>query len=215
MSTLAIVPVKSLAMSKSRLSSLLSLEERETLALFLLKRTIKTLRVSSHIGEVVIVSRDKEVRSIAEQQHIHFLRENGDELNQALEQATRWAIEREFPAILILPLDIPFLRTKDIDLIVVLGQKRQQIIVISPDREMVGTNALFVKPPGILSYQFGINSFHRHRQQCRERGMDIEVYKSTDISFDVDSVSDYQILLDRGISQTEVDFQKARVARYF
>ena len=200
MNTLAILPVKSLAMSKSRLSSLLSLEEREAFALYLLKRTIKTLQVSSHIGKVVIVSRDKEVRSIAEEEHVHFIRENGDDLNQALEQATRWAVERDFPAILILPLDIPFLRTKDIDLIVALGRKRQQVIVISPDREMLGTNALFVKPPGRVSYQFGINSFQRHRQQCREGGMGFEVYKSTDISFDVDSVSDYQILLDKGLS---------------
>jgi len=200
MSTLAILPVKSLEMCKSRLASLLSLEEREAFALYLLRRTIKTLQVSSHIDEVVVVSRDNDVRFIAELKHIHFLRENGDDLNEALEQATRWAVERDFPEILILPVDIPFLSTKDIDFIVALGRKKQQVIVISPDREMLGTNALFVKPPGVLNYQFGINSFQCHLQKCRERQMDIEVYESKDISFDVDSVSDYKILLDRGLS---------------
>ena len=201
MSTLVVLPVKTLARSKSRLSSLLSRQEREALARYLLKRTIRTLRCSNHIDEVAIVSRDKEVRSIAEEEQIHFLRENGDNLNQALEQATQWAIERDFSAILILPLDIPFLRTEDIDFIVALGKKRPQVIVISPDREMLGTNALFVKPPGTLSYQFGLNSFQRHREKCQEGRMDIEVYRSTDIAFDVDSASDYQVFLDKGLGE--------------
>jgi 2-phospho-L-lactate guanylyltransferase (CobY/MobA/RfbA family) len=65
---------------------------------------------------------------------------------------------------------------------------------------MLGTNALFVKPPGALSYQFGINSFYRHWKQCGERRMDIKVYRSTDIAFDVDSISDYQILLNKDLS---------------
>ncbi len=195
MSTLAILPVKNLSQSKSRLSYEINRRQRESLAVNLLQRTLGILKSSRCIGGILMVSRDARVRSTAKMEGVLFLQEQRTGLNQALEQATEWSIKQHFSAILILPVDIPFLAKEDIDSITEMGNEKREIVIIAPDREMKGTNALLVKPPGILRYQFGLGSFGRHWQQAQDRHIENEVYHSSRISFDVDSPSQYRAML--------------------
>ena len=53
-----------------------------------------------------------------------------------------------------------------------------------------GTNALLVRPPGALRYQFGPGSFERHCEQARQLGMAWHVHRSTRLGLDVDLPSD-------------------------
>jgi len=193
--TLAILPVKKLDRSKSRLSSLLSEKERGLFTLGLLRRTFNILKSSNLFDNVLIVSRDRSVEIFAEQKKALFLLEKRRGLNQALTQATRWAVLRGVHSIFILPLDVPFLTIKDIHSIIEMGKEKEKIVVIAPDRERIGTNALFIKPPGIIYYRFGNGSFQHHRQQLKERQIETKIYTSTGISFDVDSTSDYKTML--------------------
>ena len=195
MSTLAILPVKNLSQSKSRLSHEVNRQQRELLTFHLLRRTLGVLKLAKGIDDILMVSRDIRVRSIAEMENVLFLQEQGTDLNQALEQATRWSGEQNYSAILILPLDLPFLTREDIDTIIIMGNEKREIVIIAPDREMKGTNALLVKPPGILQYQFGSESFHCHWQQTLDRHIESRIYHSTNISFDVDFPDQYQSML--------------------
>ena len=166
--------------------------QRESLAFNLLRRTLGILKSSECIDDILMVSRDARVRAMAEIENVLFLQEQGTDLNQALEQATRWSIAQYFSAILILPLDIPFLTKEDIDSITMMGSEKREIVIIAPDQEMKGTNALLVKPPGILQYQFGWESFRCHWQQTQDRHIENKIYYSAGISFDVDSPSQYR-----------------------
>ena len=201
MSILAILPVKNLSQSKSRLSHEMNRRQRELLTFSLLKRTLGILKSSKCIDDILMVSRDVKICSMAEMEKVLFLQERGTALNQALEQATGWALEQHFSAILILPLDIPFLTKEDIDSIVEMGNEMREIVVIAPDQEIKGTNALFVKPPGILQYQFGLESFHCHWQQTRDRHIENRIYYSPRMSFDVDSPSQYRSMVQAGMPE--------------
>ena len=75
LSTLAILPVKNLSQSKSRLSHEINRQQRESLAFDLLQRTLGILQSSRCIGGILMVSRDARVRSIAEMEGVLFLQE--------------------------------------------------------------------------------------------------------------------------------------------
>jgi len=199
--TLAILPVKNLSESKSRLSTEMNREQRESLTAYLLKRTLDILKSVNGIDDILLVSRDEKVNSIAKREKTRFLSEQGTGLNQALEQATDWAVEQDYSAILILPTDLPFLTEEDIEAIIGIGEATGQIAVIAPDRDMKGTNALMIKPPGILKYQFGPDSFRRHCQLVSDRHIDSRIYRSMGTGFDLDSPSQYHSILQANLPE--------------
>ena len=195
MKTLAVLPVKNLNQSKSRLSPAMNRQQRESLTSHLLRRTIVILKTAGGIDDILLVSRDKKICALALSESVQFLSERGTGLNQALEQATRWSIEHGYSAVFILPLDLPLLTKKDIDSMLDMSHETGEIVVIAPDQEMRGTNALLVKPPGILTYQFGRGSFQCHCQQFRDRNIESRIYQSTGTGFDLDSPWQYQSIL--------------------
>jgi 2-phospho-L-lactate guanylyltransferase len=161
----------------------------------LLERTLGILKSSPDIDDILVISQDVRVRSMAESENVLFLQEEETGLNRALEQATEWSIAQHFSAILIIPMDIPFLAKEDIDSITRMGKEKREIIIIAPDGEMRGTNTLFIKPPGVLRYQFGQESFRCHQQQAQGRHIENRIYRSSRISFDVDFPSQYRTMV--------------------
>jgi len=115
-------------------------------------------------------------------------------LNDALEQATAYAITKGAKAVLILPADLPLLTLKDVE---ELWQASQQLVsmqamVIAPDSREQGTNALLVRPPGAITYEFGPGSFQRHQEQARELGLALHVRRSPRLGLDVDLPADLE-----------------------
>ncbi|MDP6225863.1 MAG: hypothetical protein QF501_05330, partial [Anaerolineales bacterium] len=70
----------------------------------------------------------------------------------------------------------------------------ERIVVLAPDRHGTGTNALFVRPPGLLRYRFGAGSLAAHRQQARSQGATVRVHRLPGVEFDVDEPADLQRL---------------------
>jgi 2-phospho-L-lactate guanylyltransferase len=66
-------------------------------------------------------------------------------------------------------------------------------VVIATDRREEGTNALLVRPPGLIPYRYGTGSFHRHVEEARNIGAVVEVYRSPTISLDVDVPEDLEL----------------------
>ncbi|MBN1227943.1 MAG: 2-phospho-L-lactate guanylyltransferase, partial [Deltaproteobacteria bacterium] len=83
---------------------------------------------------------------------------------------------------------------RDIETIISLG-KPEKSIVISPCRRGNGTNALFIKPPGIIEYCFGDKSFLRHQELAFQCGVVPAIYRSHGIEFDLDFPEDLQSFL--------------------
>ncbi len=196
MSILFVLPVKDLSHSKSRLSFEIEQKQRELLVCNLIRRTIAVAKSAACAGDILLVSRDDRVLDMAKTEGAYFLAEQGSGLNQALEQAAAWAQKRSYAALLVLPLDIPFLAKEDVDSIIGLSEGKEKVCVIAPDEAMMGTNVLLVKPPGILQYQFGPGSFLKHRRQARNRHIQCEVYRSMRVCFDLDSPLQYRRLVE-------------------
>ncbi|NIP42965.1 MAG: hypothetical protein GWN00_19660, partial [Aliifodinibius sp.] len=81
----AIVPVKPLTRGKSRLSNVLTREERTQLNQFLLQNTINTLNDILEIDNILVVSRDQSALALARELGAKTVLENGaPKLNVAL-----------------------------------------------------------------------------------------------------------------------------------
>jgi 2-phospho-L-lactate guanylyltransferase len=188
-----IIPAKPLDQSKTRLAAVLPVTERVDLSRRLVQRTIHLAR---QVGEVVVVSRDMAVRKLAKQAGAWALVEAGQELNQALQQASDWVTARGGQAVLILPGDLPLLQLSDLTEIVAAGQ-RLPSIVIAPSQRLDGTNALLLRPPGLIKFAFGPRSFDCHQQAARDVGVEPIIYHSPTVALDLDLPEDLQAVQNR------------------
>jgi 2-phospho-L-lactate guanylyltransferase len=181
-----VIPVKPLDQTKTRLAAVLPLSERVDLSRRLLQRTIGLAR---QVGEVVVISRDAGVRKLAKRAGAWALVEAGQGLNHALQQAADWVIAQGGQAILIVPGDLPLLQSSDLAEIVALGQ-RPPAVVIAPSQRLDGTNALLLRPPGLIKFAFGPGSFEKHQQAARGAGVEPVLYRSPMVGLDLDLPED-------------------------
>jgi 2-phospho-L-lactate/phosphoenolpyruvate guanylyltransferase len=195
--TIVIIPVKDLSHTKSRLSRVLTLDQRQALTFCILSRTIQIAKCAGHIDSVLIITPDEDVLAFVKTLGVQGMKEKTKGLNQALLGATYWAIDHDFETVLVLPADIPFVSRKDIESIMMMARREERMVVIAPDTDKIGTNALLVKPPGILKYSFGVNSFQRHRQQALAQNLKVKVYSSVTVAFDLDTAEEYRLLVEK------------------
>lgn len=194
MSLWAIVPVKPLRRGKSRLSEILSEDERSRLNHFLFTHTIDILLQVESITEILVVSRDSDVLTAARDKGVRTVTENGTpELNNALRRASLFSNVFSNEGVLIVPADLPMLTAADVTDFI--GQRTAApVMVISPDRRRLGTNMLLVDPADLISFSFGTDSFERHCTLARQKGAEVVVYENPRISLDLDVPEDYEIL---------------------
>jgi len=194
MSFWAIVPVKPFLRGKSRLAEVFSPEEREDLNRQLLSNTLNTLKEISEIEQVLVVSRDQAVLSLAREKGARTVQENGDpDLNIALERATIVAKTYSIRGVLIVPADLPLITSEDVyAMLKRVGEV--PVVVVAPDRHRKGTNALLVCPAGLIEYEFGPNSFQRHCEFARRVGARLEICELPSLGLDLDIPDDLTAL---------------------
>lgn len=190
----AIVPVKPLRLGKSRLSGVLTDEERAILNRKFLEQTLAILRTLPEVSQTLVVSRDPAALAIAREFGARTVLEDGNpNLNAALTRATLLARNYATRGILVLPADLPLLTQEDLRSL--FGHARHApCVVIAPDRHQDGTNALFLTPDAMLPYSFGPGSFHRHYQAAQKVGAHLEIFQNPHIGLDLDTPEDFRIL---------------------
>lgn len=192
----AIVPVKPLRRGNSRLSSVLSLEERIELNRYLLKNTIEVLNESPQISQVLVISRDQSALAIARELGARTVLENGSpNVNDSIQRATLIAKSYTTRGILILSADLPLITSEDIrEMLSLSGDP--PVVVVAPDRMMKGTNALLICPAGIIDYESGPDSFSRHCEKAEAIGARVEVCDLPSLALDLDLPEDLELLFE-------------------
>ena len=203
----AIIPVKPLRYSKSRLAHILSVEERAELTGNILKRTLGVVNEAPLISRTLVVSRDTAALKVARQIGASTYGETDkQDLNMALTRAAHIAAAQKADGILILPADLPFITALDIESIVEaagsgqhLGSNgysyRHRFMVICTDHNHDGTNALLVSPPTGFNFQYGLGSFEKHLTEAEHLGMNSTIISRPNIEFDLDTEEDWRAYL--------------------
>ncbi len=190
----AIVPVKPLRLGKSRLSGVLSDEERAILNRMFLEQTLDVLRSTPVVSQTLVVSRDPAGLAIAREYGARTVLEDGNpNLNSALTRATMLARNYATRGVLVLPADLPLLSKDDL-LFFFEHIYKSPCVVITPDRHLNGTNALLMSPGGLIPYSFGPDSFARHCEQTKINGAHLEIVRNDNIELDLDTPDDLTLL---------------------
>jgi 2-phospho-L-lactate guanylyltransferase len=193
MKVYAVVPVKHLATSKSRLASILTPENRKRLTLAMLEDVLNAIRDSTIQGTVVVGS-DLCVCELAMNAGVAFINIEARGLNPAIGDSIKWCMKRGADSVLVLPADIPLLSSTDINRIIELAGNAEAMVVVSSSKNG-GTNALYLRPPNLIPVSYGPGSFKKHIRHARVRDIPVKVYYSFSVAFDIDSQEDLQELL--------------------
>ncbi|NWF96510.1 MAG: 2-phospho-L-lactate guanylyltransferase [Candidatus Thorarchaeota archaeon] len=193
-----LIPVKSLSHAKSRMSPQLGLQQRKELVLLMLQGVLDALARSTSVERVFVVTPDEEVTDHVQRRGVTVIQDSpGGGLNAALEKATSLIAQTEPDSpLLILPADLPLITPHSVDSIVKTGELLPMpVVVASPSRDG-GTNALLVRPPGVVRYSFGPGSFELHRRAALSSGVRFEQYDSLELLHDTDTIQDIIDVLD-------------------
>ena len=182
----AVVPMKSLVQSKTRLSGTLSQQERAELSLAMFGRVVGAAKEA--LGAVWVVGGDGAVRRTSESLGAIWHEDPGKDLNDSLSFALDKACENELSAI-YLPADLPFVSAADVKK-VVRASGNGETLTLSPAQQDGGTNAMLV--PKCLAFPpaLGEDSFRRHKEQAALLGIPYTVCLSEGLGLDLDTPDD-------------------------
>ncbi len=207
MSLWVIIPVKPLRRSKSRLSTILSEDERALLNFKMLENTLDLLKGIPSVNEVLVISKDPGVLALARTFNAKTLQEDGEPgLNITLKRAIYVAMAYAAQSVLILPADLPLLTKEEIN--TVIGKlSSSSMMIISPDRHMNGTNMLLISPPDLIEFSYGPGSFERHVRLAQMKNAKIEVCQFSATGLDIDLPEDFELFKKLQAFQPNINFE--------
>ena len=194
----AVVPVKDLRGTKSRLAPILDPSARAGLTVYMMGCVLRAIREAG-VGEVCVVSPDRVVLEEAQRRGATPLVQESRGLNPALEEGRRRALKLGASTLLVLPADLPLLDAEDVRAVLEKVGEGQSV-VISPDGARSGTNALLIQPPDVLPFAFGPDSFEAHLGAARRRELHVSVCERPHLAFDLDTAGDLARLRNSGVA---------------
>lgn len=186
---IAVIPMKPLANSKTRLAPHLSPAQRADLVIGMLRRVLSAIRGSS-IDMFWVVGGDDRVRNLTRNFDGIWLEELGRNLNDTLGKAFERVFEQRSSALYVAG-DLPFLKPSDLHSLL-RASRRNNNISLAPARRDRGTNAILV-PPGLpFRPELGPRSFPRHLSQAAKLEISVAICYSPGLSLDLDISDDLE-----------------------
>ena len=191
----AIIPIKELKQAKQRLSSNLSHQQRESLAIAMAKDVIKAAIDSKKIDKVLIVSRDPEVQKIAQDYQCHLLNTKQDQsLNEAIMIGIDYVQKLNGTLALTIASDIPLVTAPYIDEVIQSHLNNSADISLVSNRQRQGTNALCCSLPTPFNTHYGTNSCQKHQQEAKTHQLNYQQQENEQLALDIDTLSDLKLL---------------------
>ena len=192
----AILPVKTTALAKTRLASLLSDDECAKLALAMMLDVIDSLKASHRIAQVAVVTADAEVAKFAREQGCLIMLETTNGLNENLMVVAQELQEKMIDGILIVPGDLPMLSPTTIDDLIKSHGTGISLCAAEKDG---GTNALLCTPPAAIHFHYGKDSARLHLAEAKNNGVKCQQQFLSDFQTDIDEPDDLRWLVNQSL----------------
>ncbi|GLK45487.1 2-phospho-L-lactate guanylyltransferase [Novosphingobium resinovorum] len=173
----ALVAMKQGSQVKSRLSNLLDLPARTSLAQAMARRVVTSLRAVKGIEDVRLLAPTPVLTGMTT-----WMRDRGAGLNEELARACAALPDRP---LLVIHADLPFLSPEDVEEI--LAEAFDTGVAIAPDRHGEGTNALALAKGGARRFAFGPGSLGHHLGFWPQAA----IVRRRGLAFDLDTPDDF------------------------
>jgi len=201
--SVALIPVKRLEESKSRLLSRLPDAMRQALTLAMLEDLLDALSRTRGLGGIAVTTPDPIVaeRAVAAGAEVLIRPEPG--LNAALEAGRellctptgRSSEENGEDSILFVLGDVAGALPGDFERLLSEGTQDDVAGVWLAPSADGGTSALLLRPPGVIPCCFGRDSAKRHREAAAEAGVAYHEIELTSLAIDLDQPEDLEAFL--------------------
>ena len=192
----ALVPAKDFTDAKRRLAPLLGAREREALAEAMLSDVLGQVGRARGLEALFVVTGSERVAALASSLGAGVIREEREAgETAAVVFALRWMMGQGVEGALIVPGDIPLVRSGDIELLVADASRHEggaPFALLTPSHDRVGTNALLLFPPDAIGLRFGHDSFSYHLGQVAAKGIRPKVVENERIALDIDEPGDLE-----------------------
>lgn len=203
----AVVPLKVLKKSKTRLSPILEPKERAELTIAMLEDVLSALKKSSMVDSITVVSADRNVLRYVRQLGADSLAEGRRRgLNNAIRQVIR---KRKLSnsVVLVVHADLPLLTSGEV--CAFLKEAQDCPIAIAPSKDETGTNAMLLNPAQIIHPAFGKESYRRHLSILDRKRIPFKVQRIRGFGFDIDEPNDLLELMHNGARNKTARFLRA------
>ncbi len=181
------IPIKDLPEAKTRLSAVLTPEERAEFAASMFQDVIASAKQTPGIQQILVVTPEGPAAVLARERGAELLLESHtDGLNRAVQIGINQAQRSGVARLLIVHADLPMILPQDLEL---FFQDKSKIM-ISPSRDLDGTNTLLLSPPNIIQPRYGRRSFDTHIALAHEAGAEPVVVKNDRLGLDIDTPQD-------------------------
>ena len=178
-----LIPLKRLDDAKSRLSKVLSAEERANLMLDLLHSVLAAVE-EADVGPITVVSAERVTLEVPR------FDDRGLAWNDALAAAMREVVRE--PVAAVVSADLPRAGAEDVRALVAATPGRGIAIARALDG---GTNAVSMRPPGAVATHFGEpRSAAVHAEATAAAGLAARILDLPGLAFDVDTPADLEEL---------------------
>ena len=191
MTTVAILPIKTLDDAKQRLAEELDPRPRRALVEAMFSDVLVALRRTTLIDHVLVVSKDHNAQRIAGGYGAMVSDDQDTGHNDAAARGIARAVELGASRVLLIPGDCPMLDPSEVD-----GLLRRPVeppaVLVVPDRHGTGTNALVLSPPDTMKPSFGTGSHDRHHRHAAAAGIAVQTVEVPSLALDLDTPEDLQ-----------------------
>jgi 2-phospho-L-lactate guanylyltransferase len=190
--TAALVPVKSLGASKSRLAAKLGAEAARELTLAMLRDVLAALLAVPQLARVAVATPDPAVAQAARAAGAEALLRDDPGLNAAVEAAAAELAPGPEDALLTVLGDVAGAQAEDLARLLAAAPARG--VALAPSRDG-GTAALWRRPAGAIPAAFGPGSAKRHRALAERAGVPFAEQLLPSLALDLDTPEDLEAFL--------------------
>ena len=193
MKTVAIIPVKSFLKAKTRLT--ISSEKTVDICKLMLGEVLQTISTSKKIDNTIIVSHDQSAFDIGKKFGvIEVFDELESGVNNAITLADEYISDSEFDTSIILPQDIPFFNSSDLDNLFSFFQRKNSVIIV-PSRQFNGTNSLIRNPSRVMTTRYDEGTYKSHLDEAKRNNVHSSLVLIRRLMLDIDSQDDIEFAM--------------------
>jgi len=197
-----LLPIKDLRHAKKRLAEVLTSEERLGLAGAMLADTVRAVQAVRFAEKIFVVTNYAPAVRVAEENGWEVLREDRQvSESDSVDAASRICEERGITGLLRIPLDVPLVRTSDIDELLAIDCEMPAVVIV-PSRDGQGTNAILRVPPALFPSHFGEGSYAKHVGEAERIGARVILRNNARLEMDVDDEADLRALVQNDLRGT-------------